>query len=181
MSKYALIGMMGSGKSTLGQALAAKLKLDFIDLDWQIEIKQKKSVLEIFLEYGEDYFRQLETECLQSLYNSKQDHFVLATGGGCFLSAQNREILRGLATINIYLQCDLQTLVQRTQKNTWQRPLLCINNSELSIQQQLQNLLSQREKDYLKADIIFRNNHSDLDNALSSLVTQIHDWQNNHY
>ncbi len=181
MFRIALIGMMASGKSTLAQALAKQLKLDFIDLDWMIESRAKKSVLEIFLEKGEQYFRQLETECLQELLIQKRNNFVLATGGGSFASRKNREILKQMKTINIYLQCNLQTLVHRIENTSWQRPLLNLNDNRLTTSQKIQKILGQREKDYLKADIILRNNHPDIDNALSSLVTQIHDWQNNRY
>ncbi len=83
--KIFLIGLAGSGKTTLGKQLASELDLPFADLDWEIETKENKSVREIFTQQGEDHFRKVESELLREWAGSQKD-FVMATGGGapCF-------------------------------------------------------------------------------------------------
>ncbi len=79
-----LIGMTGAGKTFWGKKIAAALEKDFFDLDGEIESKEQKTILQIFLHHGEKYFRQKESDILRT-FETKQN-FVLATGGGtpCF-------------------------------------------------------------------------------------------------
>src|SRR5256885_295459 len=97
--KIVLIGMKGSGKTTVGKLLAKKLSFPFIELDSQIEKKHstKKNELlssrEIYKQYGKEYFRLLEQNTLKDLYENNSDNFVFSTGGGTPLDEQNREIL----------------------------------------------------------------------------------------
>ena len=83
-----LIGMMGSGKSTVGKILAEKMELLFIDLDSEIEKTGGKSVSEIFNQDGEDHFRKLESEELKQYSES-----VVACGGGIILDEENRQYI----------------------------------------------------------------------------------------
>ncbi len=87
-----LIGMPGSGKSTIGKALAEKLKKDFIDTDEKIILKERISIPEIFSKKGEDYFRQREAEVISDV--SALQNKVLATGGGAVLNSENVDLLR---------------------------------------------------------------------------------------
>src|SRR5690606_32764699 len=99
-----LWGMMGSGKSSLGKAIAEELKLTFIDLDSYIESKLQKSISKIFAEDGEDYFRLVERNCIINILNEFVDEkVILATGGGtpCFFG--NAELLVK-ETLSIYLE-----------------------------------------------------------------------------
>ena len=79
-----LIGLPGSGKTTMGKQLASILEIPFFDLDAEIENQAGKSIPELFKEEGEDFFREKERSCLRSFLN--RDNFILATGGGtpCF-------------------------------------------------------------------------------------------------
>jgi shikimate kinase len=96
-----LIGMMGSGKSTVGRNLARQLSYSFIDTDSLIEKNQSLNIPEIFAKYGEDRFRELEKETLNFILES--DHQVIATGGGlpCY---HNNIILMKENGICIYFQ-----------------------------------------------------------------------------
>jgi len=119
-----LIGPMGSGKTTIGQLLAAELKVAFRDTDHVIEEKSGRSVADIFLEDGEDEFRALEKKVLRDELLS--DDTVLALGGGAPISIDAQSALRAIASPVIYLDISLATVAPRIGFNR-DRPLLLHN------------------------------------------------------
>ncbi|MEN9730231.1 MAG: hypothetical protein RLZ91_1348 [Bacteroidota bacterium] len=119
-----LIGPMGSGKTTIGQLLAAELKVAFRDTDHVIEEKSGRSVADIFLEDGEDEFRALEKKVLRDELLS--DNTVLALGGGAPISMDAQSALRAIASPVIYLDISLATVAPRIGFNR-DRPLLLHN------------------------------------------------------
>ena len=133
-----LIGMMGSGKSTVGKILAEKMKLLFIDLDSEIEKTGGKSVSEIFNQDGEDHFRKLESEELKQYSES-----VVACGGGIILDEKNRQYINenGVAVL---LTASMDELFKRLSDSN-NRPILPDENTEKA----LTNLWLERKKDYL--------------------------------
>lgn len=133
-----LIGMMGSGKSTVGKILAEKMKLLFIDLDSEIEKTGGKSVSEIFNQDGEDHFRKLESEELKQYSES-----VVACGGGIILDEENRKYINenGVAVL---LTASMDELFKRLSDSN-NRPILPDENTEKA----LTNLWLERKKDYL--------------------------------
>jgi shikimate kinase len=137
-----LIGMMGSGKSTVGAALAASLALPFLDTDAAIEKMEGKSIQQIFEQEGEVYFRLLEQHFLQNLTN---EAFVVACGGGlpCFFS--NMELLKEKGIV-IYLDAKPELLYQRI-KGDGLRPKLQAFDAFV-------RLKAQREETYRKAHLI---------------------------
>ena len=132
MKKYKniyLIGLMGSGKTTLGKILSKKLDKHFYDSDQVIEEKLGVNVPMIFEYEGEAGFREREKDILKELV-SKQN-IVLATGGGIILSESNRDLLAKNGIV-IYLKSNQKDLVLR-MKNDKTRPLLKNGNVELII------------------------------------------------
>jgi len=132
MKKYKniyLIGLMGSGKTTLGKILSKKLDKHFYDSDQVIEEKLGVNVPMIFEYEGEAGFREREKDILKELV-SKQN-IVLATGGGIILSESNRDLLAKNGIV-IYLKSNQKDLVLR-MKNDKTRPLLNNGNVELII------------------------------------------------
>jgi shikimate kinase len=115
---------MGSGKTTIGQLLAAELKVAFRDTDHVIEEKSGRSVADIFLEDGEDEFRALEKKVLRDELLS--DNTVLALGGGAPISMDVQSALRAIASPVIYLDISLATVAPRIGFNR-DRPLLLHN------------------------------------------------------
>ena len=114
-----LIGPMASGKSTIGRKLSKRLKLNFIDIDEEVEKSSGVSISWIFDVEGEEKFRERESkELMKSLNN---DNCVISTGGGVVLSEQNRDHLKK-GTV-IYLETSIQTQLERTL-NDKKRPLL---------------------------------------------------------
>ena len=116
----ALVGLMGSGKSTIGRKLATALSRPFLDADAEIEAAAGMSVSEIFSGLGEPAFRDGERRVIARLLAGPAH--VLATGGGAFVQDDTRALLREGA-VTVWLKCDLPTLAKRVaRKDT--RPLL---------------------------------------------------------
>lgn len=115
-----LVGLMGVGKSTVGRRLANLIGVDFVDVDDEIERAADRSVAEIFEEFGEPYFRNGERRVMGRLMGEKQG--VIATGGGAFVDPETRGLIREKA-ISVWLDCDIETLVERTARRD-SRPLL---------------------------------------------------------
>jgi shikimate kinase / 3-dehydroquinate synthase len=115
-----LVGLMGSGKSTVGKALAKKLNKRFIDSDHEIEVRTGTSISMIFEVEGEAAFRQREVDVIRDL--TAQDGIVLATGGGAVLTPESRRYLHSRGTV-IYLRASIHSILHRT-RNDRSRPLL---------------------------------------------------------
>lgn len=115
-----LVGLMGVGKSTVGRKLARLLTRDFVDADDAIAEAAQLSIPEIFEQFGEPYFRDGERRVIARLI--EEGHGVIATGGGAFVDPATRALIleKGIA---VWIDCDVDTLVERTaRRNT--RPLL---------------------------------------------------------
>lgn len=141
--KVSLVGFMGTGKTTVGKLLARNERLTFLETDRLIEKQENKTISEIFSEYGEKYFRQLETEVLHRIINEKDD-FILSTGGGIILAAENRRLLKE-KTYPVLLQASPEEIYSRL-KNDDQRPLLEGENPR----QKIRDLLEKRKEYYLE-------------------------------
>lgn len=145
----ALVGMMGAGKSHIGQQLAQILDVEFYDSDKLIEDKAGMPVTEIFEEFGEEKFRESEKNTILDLLDSGLS--VIATGGGALTNAQTLEALKERSIV-IWLDTDLETLWERVQKSQT-RPLLQTDNPL----EKLEALMNTREVLYAQAHI-----HADM-------------------
>ena len=141
----ALVGLMGSGKSTIGHKLAKELELRFIDVDNLIVKRAGVSISEIFDLAGEKKFREMEFKALTEIVLSEPK--VIATGGGAFCQQKNSSILLK-KTIVVWLKAKPKTLMKRIG-NSKSRPLL--NNAEQL--NTLSQLLKDRTADYSKAHL----------------------------
>lgn len=115
-----LIGLMGAGKSSVGRRLAAMMDRGFVDADDAIEDAAQRTIPEIFEEFGETYFRDGERRVIARLM--EEETGVIATGGGAFVDPETRALIleRGIA---VWIDCDIDTLVERTSRRD-HRPLL---------------------------------------------------------
>jgi shikimate kinase len=139
-----LIGMMGSGKSTIGPLLAEHLGYSFLDTDTTIEKLVGQSVAEIFQTVGEAEFRQIETQVLAEV--SAHLRLIVATGGGIAIERENwNHLHQGLV---IWLDPPVEILVERLQGDTT-RPLL----ASADLQSRLATILAERRHRYAEADI----------------------------
>ena len=137
-----LIGMMSSGKSTIGVLLAKKLNFKFFDIDKIIENETKMKITEIFKIKGENFFRNLEEKTTVKLLNFS--NAVISLGGGGFVN----EIIRketNTKSKTFWLDWNLDTLISRIRKRNNRPVALALNNNELK------NLIIKRSKYYSKA------------------------------
>ncbi|WP_114748712.1 shikimate kinase [Pleomorphovibrio marinus] len=149
--KIVLVGMPGSGKSTLGKDVARKFGYAFFDLDDCIEKEAGAKITTIFEKYGEGFFRKLETEVLNGLLQLDQA-FVLATGGGAPCFNKNMRVINQYA-ISIYLDVPLNVILNRlTIGQVAKRPLFFgMDTSEIILK--LKGMFEQRSPYYEKAKI----------------------------
>jgi len=138
-----LIGMMGSGKSSIGKILSKKLNLDFIDIDNKIEEKENKTIFDIFKKNGENYFRKIEEE--MSIKYIQLENKVISLGGGGYINSNIRKkCLKNC--ISIWLNWKHETLINRI-KNSKKRPLaIKLNTNEIK------KLIIERSKLYNSSD-----------------------------
>lgn len=141
MDNIVLIGFMGSGKTSVGLRLASARGCTFFDTDQMIEEKYQKTISQIFLEYGEEYFRLLETATLEQL-SEKKEVFVLSVGGGLPIRPENKEYLRKIGSV-VYLSASKETLMKRLQSDQ-SRPLLKGGNLE----EKIETLMKERKEIY---------------------------------
>jgi len=137
-----LLGMMGTGKSTIGYLLSKKMNLEFYDIDRIIEKEENSKITEIFKYKGEDYFRKIEEKiCLKIL---KLNNKIISLGGGSFLNRKIRKQVQ-INHLSFWLNWNASTIIKRITKNK-KRPLL-ISLSENDINK----LIINRKKIYRKA------------------------------
>lgn len=118
--RIALVGFMATGKSTFAQILARRLGWAYVDCDALIARREKRTIVRIFAESGEPYFRRAETRVLRTALKRKR--CVVATGGGAILAAANRRALARAAFV-IWMRSPLAAVLKRTAAKT-DRPLL---------------------------------------------------------
>lgn len=148
MNRIFLIGYMGSGKTTVGKLLAAKLGYSFIDMDVHIEEKLFKSVSQIFAELGEEQFRLLERQCLYEI--ATFDRVVISTGGGapCFFDNMGYMNEQGMT---VYLKLSPEKLAERLElSHANKRPLLAERKGE-ELRAFISEGLAKREPFYSQA------------------------------
>ena len=160
-----LIGMMGSGKSTIGRLLAQKLNLRFFDIDFLIENKTNMKIAEIFEKKGEDEFRNLEKEITLKFLN--KTNCVISLGGGAFINEIIKKKVKEKG-ITIWLNWNSQTLINRIRKNK-KRPI-AINLDDNG----LKDLINTRSKIYSKANYKINCENMNMTEIIKK-ITQIYE------
>jgi shikimate kinase len=160
-----LVGMMGSGKSSIGKRLAQRLALPFIDADAEIETAAAMTIPEIFATRGEAEFRAGERRVIDRiLANGPQ---VLATGGGAFMNAETRERV-AQAGVSIWLKAEPDVLMRRVRKRG-NRPLLQTADPDRT----LRELLAAREPTYALADLTIISRDEPHEIAVEAIIAAL--------
>jgi shikimate kinase len=148
--KYFLVGFMGCGKTTWSRKLAAKLGYEFIDLDHVLEDKAGMSIAEYFSSFGEDAFRQLESDVLKQ--TEYPENIVVSTGGGlpCFFDNMNWMNTNGKT---LYIKLSPKTLADRLENSKTVRPVLQGKQGD-ELVEFITGKLAEREGYYLQASHI---------------------------
>lgn len=154
-----LIGMMGSGKSTIAHLLSEDAPFAFVDTDELIENATRKTVQELFSAMGESAFRILETEVLETV--CRPGGRVIATGGGIVLKEENMSLLKDHGFV-VYLKVNVDHLADRLAKETANRPLLSAFAENFDgLKEKLNKLMDERGGLYERyADLIVENSES---------------------
>ena len=159
--KICIIGMPGSGKSTIGRILSEKLNYEFFDTDEEIETLTGSKIKDIFKKQGELRFREIETGVLKKLINFNR--VVISTGGGIILN--NQKLLK--KSLNIYLVCDLNVLIERASRNK-KRPLLLED-----IENNMKNLFNHRKDLYNKISNLNINATNNLQKTVTEIIGKL--------
>ena len=157
----ALVGMMGVGKSTVGRKLAESLAAPFVDSDEEIEKAAGLSVQEIFAMHGEPEFRRGERRVIERLLSGPP--IVLATGGGAYMDATTRALLKEKA-VTVWLRADVDLIWKRVNRRDT-RPLLKRDNPR----QVLADLLAVREPIYAEADLTIDSGEGPASDAVKTI------------
>lgn len=153
MKRLFLIGYMGAGKTTAGRELANVLNLEFIDLDHYIQARYQKTITQLFDEYGEAEFRNIERRILHEV--GEFENVVISTGGGTPCFFDNIEHMNSVGT-SIYLKATPEALSARLNTCKEKRPLIK-DKTEEELYAFVKENLRKRDPFYSKAQIIFES------------------------
>jgi shikimate kinase len=162
MGNFYLIGMPGSGKSTIGKEVSQKTGMLLIDADFYLEEKENRKISEIFKEVGEDFFRCLETKYLKEL--SDNENIIISTGGGVVIKEENIEIMKKSGKI-IFIDTPCEKILENSSLSD--RPLLSGDKNKIY------DLYNSRYEKYKKnADFIYIND-KDINSAVDKISKYI--------
>jgi len=169
MKNIFLVGFMGTGKTSVGKALARKKRWRFVDLDDRIEASEKRKIADIFARDGEPYFRQLEKQALREAV--LESSCVIACGGGIVTDPENIEIMKK-AGILVCLTASAEVIIERTRRFA-HRPLLNVPDPKAKIE----SLLKIRAAAYALADVSIDTSGVSIQEAAEkiSLATADHE------
>lgn len=140
-----MTGFMGTGKSSVGIGLAEKLGYKYCDLDSLVENEAGMTISQIFDQFGESYFREIESDVIERI--SKMEYHVISSGGGAVIKDKNRELLRSAGVV-VNLVASAEEIFSRLRVDT-SRPLLKDNISL----EKIVSMLNEREPFYAESDI----------------------------
>lgn len=160
-----LVGMMGAGKTTVGRRVAHRLGRHFFDSDEEIEKAAQMTIPDIFEQRGEDEFRAGETRVIARVL--REPGIVLATGGGAFVNATTRTLVKQEA-VSVWLKADLDVLFERVSRRS-NRPLLKTENPRAT----LEKLIADRYPIYAEADVTVASRDVPQDVVANSVIDAV--------
>ncbi|MBR6355414.1 MAG: shikimate kinase [Alphaproteobacteria bacterium] len=165
-----LVGLMGSGKTSVGKRLARRLSLPFVDGDQEIEKAAGLSLVDVLKCFGEQEYRAGEERVMKRLL--KGAPCVLASGGGSFVAEQTRTLAKENA-LTIWLKADINTLYHRTAGRT-RRPFLLGDNE--TVKNKLQRYITEEYPYYSEADIVVETRDERVENTVRHVIAAINKY-----
>ena len=162
MPNIVLVGFMGTGKTSVGQRLARRLGMTYVDTDDIIEQTAGRRITDIFNQHGELYFRELESDAVRKV--SRLDNHVISTGGGVVLRAENLEFLKRNGVV-FCLMATSEEIWARVKHET-HRPLLKAPNPVKKIHE----MLKDREAYYALADCMIRTDGVPIERVADKII-----------
>jgi shikimate kinase len=163
-ASLALIGFMGTGKTSVGRQVAEHLGFEFLDTDELIQSRTNRSIADVFVKDGEPAFRALERQVVQEL--SAREKTVVATGGGLPTNAENLAVLKTFALV-VCLWASPEKIWERVRHQA-HRPLLY----DADPQEKIRELLAVREPFYKQADVLINTDLRSVREAAQQVVLQ---------
>ncbi len=160
-----LVGMMASGKTSVGRLLGQRLGLPFLDADHEIETAAHMTVPEIFARHGEPYFRSGEKRVIARLLGAGPA--VLATGGGAFMNAETRDAVAARG-VSVWLKADADTIIRRARRRS-NRPLLQTSDPEKTVRE----LMANRYPVYALADVTVESEDGPHENTADAVLAAL--------
>ena len=167
-----LVGLMGSGKTSVGKRLSKKLNLPFIDGDRELEKAAGLTLIDVLKCFGEEEYRAGEVRVMKRLLQGNP--CVLASGGGSFVAEQTRAYAKKNA-ITVWLKADLDVLYYRTAGRE-HRPFLKGNDTNLKAK--LKNYINEEYPYYSEADIIVETKQEQVDITVNRVIEAINEFIN---
>ena len=157
-----LVGFMGTGKTTIGRAVAYRLKYQLLDSDHEIELQEDRTVADIFADKGEGYFRELENKFIDEGHGKTK--CVVACGGGLVVQPGMLDKLQKRGVV-VCLHASLKTILKRTSANR-NRPLLHVDDP----MERLRNLYAEREPIYRRAGAVILTDNRPTSDIISHVL-----------
>lgn len=164
-----LVGMMGSGKSSVGKRLATRLGLPFVDADTEIETAANMSIADIFAQRGESEFRDGERRVIGRILSTRSP-LVLATGGGAFMNAETRARIAEHG-VSVWLKAEAEVLMRRVRRNA-KRPLLQTADPDAT----MRRMLAEREPVYALADLTVISREEPHEIVVADSLAALDSW-----
>ena len=161
-----LVGFMGAGKSSVGQALARYLKWAFEDLDRRIEAREGRAIEQIFQQSGEASFREAEHAALRELLAEPRTQRVVALGGGAFAQAPNALLIKQAGGRVVFLDAPVDELFRRCRQENAERPLL-------RSREQFRQLYESRRPSYAQAEHQIETSDKDVDTIAAEVARRL--------
>ena len=167
-----LVGLMGTGKTSVGKRLAKKLNLPFVDGDQEIEKAAGLSLIDVLKCFGAEEYRAGEERVMKRLLQGPP--CILASGGGSFVAEQTRKLAKEHA-VTIWLKADIDTLYNRTAGRK-HRPFL--EGCDSHLKNKLEAYIKEEYPYYSEADIIVETKDEAVDNTVNRVIEAINDFTN---
>lgn len=162
----ALIGFMGSGKTTVSKVLAKMLNCPIKDVDQFVVEQNHMKISDMFQQYGEEYFRDKETEAIREI--SGQEGLVISCGGGSVLRDENVELLKKQGVI-VLLKATPETIFSRVRNST-SRPIL---NGNMNVEYIAELMEKRRERYETVADLTITTDHRSIEAIANEIIEKI--------